>query len=246
MSYTILQSTKVFELIDTEGNKVIVSGTVSEDNNVSPKRYDTIYFNAAAKTKGQLSVETARFAHSILTGCLQLKNGDGKTAEDDVNTITRRFLRNIEKAKTINVDKITFSGKKVNVIFGEEGIKQLNAYEPKFRFYHDQMEGTWGMNLIQDDEDELKAFSFLVSDRSIEKAIELSKTDSYLPVLFKAGTITEEQLVTLIKNLDDWNYSKLLKRTDTRLSQEKHDKLMADLEGTGKFSYVDSKLFLAK
>ncbi|KAB0640660.1 hypothetical protein F7R25_03965 [Burkholderia stagnalis] len=233
-------------MIDKEGNKVIVNGTVSEDNNVSPKRYDTICFSTAAKSKGQLSVETARFARSILTGCLQLKNGDGKTLEDDVNTMTRRLLRNLEKAKTVNVEKITLSDKKVNVIFGEDGTKQLKSYEPKFRFYDDQMNGTWGMRLIKDDEDELKASSFLVSDRSIEEAIELSKTDSYLPVLFKPGTITQDQLATLIKNLDDWVYSNLLDRTDTRLSQENYNKVMAEMEGSEKFRWFDSKQFLAQ
>ncbi|CAB3970759.1 MULTISPECIES: hypothetical protein [Burkholderiaceae] len=246
MSYTILQSTKVFQLVDQDGKSIIASGAVSEDNNVSPKRYDTIYFNAAAKTKSQLGVETAHYAHSILTGCLQLKNGNGISTEDDVNTITRRFLNNLQKAKVVNVEKIIFSEKKVNVIFGEEGIAQLKKHEPKFRFYDDQMDGTWGMSLIQDDEDEFKASSFLVSDRTIEQSIELSKTDSYLPVLFKKGTITEDQLATLIKNLDNWVYGKLLQRTDTRLSQENYDKLMAEMEGTDNFRYIDSKQFLAK
>lgn len=239
MSYTILQSTKVFHLVDQKGLSLYISGTVSEDNNVSPKRYDTIQFIQVAKNQREMTLAAVRKANAIMTGSIQLKNGNGKTKEDDVNTLIRRFLGNINKAKTIFVEKITFHEKDVSIIFGETGVHQLKLYEPKFDFYDSQLNGERKLPLVQENTDDRKALNFLLGSRSIEEAIELSKTSKYLPSLFKAGTITEDQFLALITNLDQWEYDNILRRTDTRLDIEVAEKFFKDYPE--KFRYIRFK-----
>ncbi len=244
MSYTILQSTKVFHLIDRDGNGAYISGTVAESNNVSPKTYDRIHFHRATKTKEELSLEAVQYAQGIITGCIQLKSSNAKTLDDEVDTAIRRFLRNVKLAKTVNVEKIHFEDNRACFIFGLQGKTEINALEPTFYFYDEQLNGEHKVYLAKHTDEHQAAFDFLQSDRTVEKAIEISKSQPHIASLFKPATLTEDQLITLITNLDDWNYDRLISKTATRLNQASIDKLVAAMPD--KFRYFKPDHFLSK
>ena len=220
MSYTILQSTKIFTVIDKNNNKAVISGYVGDCNNVAPRDFLNIKFHRAAKNKGELSVQAVKYAEDVISGNIQLKNGSNNKS-DDVDTIVRRFLRNLNLAKTINVESVLYDEFSIRVIFGKEGLEQLRNAEPALRINYLDDNQQIKLTLVKGEAQDHQAFRFISgSERNIEDAVDLSLTNSYLPAFFKPGTMTEGQLVTLLKNTTSWVHRYIFDRTTTRLSKE--------------------------
>lgn len=213
MSYEILQSTKVFRVYDNKGNSIFIYGRVSESNNDSPKRYDTISFDIAGKQGVDLAMYLIHEVQSIVTGSLQLKNPDG----NPVDTFIRRFLRNINKAKSIPVETITYTenGKGVYIVFGDEGTAILKFLEPKFNFYHDTLNGKFALRLNEFKEEENDVFTFLTSkDRTIEQAVRIVEDFPYHAHLFNGNHPTFEQFKHLYKNTPRWTFAQFKSKVD--------------------------------
>lgn len=222
MSHEIIQSTKVYQVRDSKGNSAYISGTVSESNNVSPKRYDTIYFHVAAKDILTMHLEAVQYAHSIISGGVVLKNGEGKSIEDDIDTIVRRFTRNVRLAKIIDVESVHYDAGRVKITWGDEGFKELSNHEAKFGFYHTQRE-TLNIRVMEATDELRSAYDFLHSSRSIEQAIKISKHDRSLGAFFYPAEVTKEQLTSLIQNSCGWVYRHIASRTTTRLTTEEFE-----------------------
>ena len=161
MSYTILQSTKIFTVIDKSGNQAVISGYVGDCNNVSPRDFENIKFHRAAKSKVELSVEAVNYACDVITGNIQLKNG-GRTISEDIDIIVRRFLRNLKLAKTIQVESVLYDEGYARIIFGKEGLSQLRDAEPQLRINRYEANKQFSLGLIEGDEDDHQAYRFIV------------------------------------------------------------------------------------
>lgn len=225
MSHKILQSTKIFRAVDKNNKQAIIFGSVSSDNNVSPRSYDTIVLHYAAPNKGVMSAVVAGLVDSLIQGCIVLKNGNNKSTADDALTLKRRFYQNLDRAKTINVEKIEYTENNVLITMGEQAVSQLQAYEPKLKFYTEQITEVTNLHLFKDEPVHHRVINFLCSDRTIEDALELASHGSkFIPSLFE-GPVTEEQLAQLVSKLDDWTYRTIARKTITRLTKQSMDAL---------------------
>ncbi|VTU34594.1 hypothetical protein [Variovorax sp. RA8] len=225
MSHKILQSTKIYRAVDKHNNIAIIFGSVSSDNNVSPRSYDTILLHYAAPNKGVMSAVVAELVDSLVQGCIVLQNGNNKSIADDAITLKRRFYQNLDRAKTIHVEKIEYTENNVLVTLGEQAISQLKGCEPRLKFYTEQITGVTSLHLFKDEPVHHAAIRFLCSDRTIKDALELASYGSkFMPSLFE-GPVNEEQLAQLIGQLNKWTYRTIARKTITRFSQVTMDKL---------------------
>lgn len=222
MSYTIVQSTKFFKLQDKQGNQLFAYGLVAESNNVSPKRYDSISFQRVGKCAGDLAMYLIEEVNHILQGMLWLKNPDGKGRDAEVDTFIRRYMRNLNKAKLVPVEQITYSedGKRAYIVFGEEGKATLKSYEPKFYFYEETIEGKFPIMLHEFAQENNDAFCFITSKvRTIEQAVKIVEDFPYIACLFHGDNPTEEQFKKLWKHSARWIFPRFLEKVEPSLKE---------------------------
>lgn len=159
MSHTIVQSFKAYRLTDGK-NELYLLGSVAEDNNVSPRRYDRIYLNNAFESKDEFKAYIASLADSTLGQSIQLKDKYSAPATQQARTLATRLVTNIERAKTIEVESIKPDAQepgKVEVKWGDGG-HQLSDKEGTFQvMFKESFRLTKSENLAED----LKAVDFL-------------------------------------------------------------------------------------
>lgn len=159
MSHTIVQSFKAYRLTDGK-NELYILGSVAEDNNVSPRRYDRIYLNNAFESKDEFKAYIASLADSTLGGSIQLKDKYSSSSTHQARTLATRLVTNIERAKTIEIESIKPDAQdpaKMEVKWGDGG-HQLSDKEGTFQvMFKENFKLTKSENLVED----LKAVELL-------------------------------------------------------------------------------------
>jgi hypothetical protein len=240
MSSTILQSFKIFKLTDGK-NSFYIEGSVSESSNDYPKRYDTIWFNAAAKDAETLSLHAINHAHSVVGGCTRLKSGNGISVEDDVHTIIRRYRRNIKLAKEIVVDSISIEKERIVVQFGA-GREQLKEAAPGFRF----SENDNSIGLIHSKEVEEKRLIdvFLSGQMTVEDALKLVDIDgTFISFTKLSESDSDEDIAVILEATHEFYLPRMIEAWSKVKSEEEILNLMSDekLDGLSKYySYSKS------
>lgn len=220
--HDILQSTKVYRVTDGV-NEAYITGSVGSYRAKIGREYNKIKFNHAHATKEDARTEAALYARAVISGRMDLRGESGKSPEEMVDIVVRRFLRNVDHAKTVEVESITTTEQGFHIIFGDKGFNRLNELEPGLIVERRDIAGTESIPYLYKPTDttqaecDRKALSFFHGKRGFDEAIELSKVDGKLAALVARAPDTEfdkEKVVTLFSNLDRHQYSKLANRVE--------------------------------
>lgn len=218
MSYNILQSIKVYHITDGT-NEAYIKGVVQESSNDSPKNYDTIDLYMCAPSKEMMKLNAVSLADSILSGSTKLRDGARMSIEEQIDTGVRRFLQNVDRAKTIHVEKIEPGARGLNVQFGENGEEQLTALTPGFNLFTNTKNGIASFYDPMPNPEKIKEqqmlLAFLQGPRTVNEAVALSSISSRLPVLFeKNQPIQLEHLKTLTRNINSYYVEYVTRRAE--------------------------------
>lgn len=234
MSTTILQSFKIFKI--TDGISVYyIEGSISESSNCSPKTYDSVYFNAAAKDAETLSLHAVNHARSVVNGCTRLKNGNGISVDDDVHTIIRRYRRNLKLAKTVLVDKIVEKDGWIGITPLADSEDQFVLAAPGFSCYLSS-----GIRVLTlDDVAENKLIDeFLHSKKTIADALPLIARDSCFASLVNLSKDdADEDIAKVLNGLNEFYLPRMIEAWSKVKGEEEILSLMSDekLDGLSKY-----------
>ncbi|MFM0417426.1 hypothetical protein [Paraburkholderia aromaticivorans] len=219
--YNILQSTKVYRVTDGV-NEAYITGSVGSYRAIIGREYNKIKFDHAHATKENARAEAVLYARAVLSGSMELKSESGKSPEEMVDTVVRRFLRNVEHAKTVEVESISATEQGLHIKFGDKAFNRLNELEPRLAVDEssNRLSGNEPIPYFHSqgsDEPERRALTFLEGKRGIDEAAELSKTEPHLASLVARAPWTEfdrDKVVTLFSNIDRQHYDRLASRQE--------------------------------
>lgn len=138
--HDILQSTKVYRVTDGV-NEAYITGSVGSYRAKIGREYNKIKFNHAHATKEDARTEAALYARAVISGRMDLRGESGKSPEEMVDIVVRRFLRNVDHAKTVEVESITTTEQGFHIIFGDKGFNRLNELEPRLMVDDSKLSG---------------------------------------------------------------------------------------------------------
>ncbi|PRZ45337.1 hypothetical protein [Paraburkholderia fungorum] len=235
--HDILQSTKVYRVTDGV-NEAYITGSVGSYRAKIGREYNKIKFNHAHATKEDARTEAALYARAVISGRMDLRGESGKSPEEMVDIVVRRFLRNVDHAKTVEVESITTTEQGFHIIFGDKGFNRLNELEPRLMVDDSKLSGNEPIPFFHNQDSsecERKALAFLEGKRGIDEAAELSKTEPHLASLVEKAPWTEldhDKVVTLFSNIDRWHYNRLMGRREFCLSKsERAEAILLNMTG---------------
>lgn len=211
MSSVILSSQNYVKLKEKNSDKSIYLQLYkAEDSNVSPKRFDRITIGNAYESKEEAQIDLKNESLEFLGGNIQLKSG-GPNQEE---TFFKRASKNLNNAKTIEVDKIEFIDNKFT-LDEDTRMEVFNIFKDKGNHIGNTAKKFKNFDTNEDiSYKELKNyFDIPGPERTTEQAFELFRKDDRFSYIVANHHLNHEQL------------AEYLNKVQLRTHSPSHDKI---------------------